>query len=50
VSEGLRRRGVLALPAGPDRVRFVTHYDVDDDDVAAAVGAFAETVAERARA
>lgn len=44
--DAIARRGVLALPAGPDRVRFVTHYDVDDDDVAAAVGAFGEAVAE----
>jgi threonine aldolase len=42
VSERLRRRGVLALAAGSDRLRFVTHYDVDDDDVAAAVRAFGE--------
>lgn len=44
--DAIARRGVLALPAGPDRVRFVTHYDVDDDDVAAAAGAFVEAVAE----
>lgn len=47
--DAMRRRGVLALPAGADRVRFVTHYDVDDDDVDAAIAAFAEAVAERAR-
>src|SRR5688572_1381538 len=46
VSEGLARRGVLALPAGPDRLRFVTHYDVDDDDVESAIGAFSEAVGE----
>lgn len=40
VCEALKRRGILALPAGPDRIRFVTHYDVDDEDVAAATAAF----------
>ncbi len=40
VCEGLKRRGVLALPAGPDRIRFVTHFDVDDEDVAAATAAW----------
>jgi threonine aldolase len=36
----MKAAGVLALPAGPDRIRFVTHFDVDDEDVARAVGAF----------
>jgi threonine aldolase len=49
VSEALKRRGVLALPAGPDRLRFVTHFDVDDADVDAASGAFAEAVKDGAR-
>ncbi len=40
VSESLRGRGVLALPAGADRVRFVTHHDVDDGDVERAIEAF----------
>jgi threonine aldolase len=42
----LRARGVLAAPAGPDRLRFVTHLDLDDEDVAAAVAAFDEAVRE----
>ena len=45
VSEGLRGRGVLALPAGADRVRFVTHHDVDDGDVERAIDAFHAVVA-----
>ena len=44
VADALKRCGVLALPAGPDRMRFVTHHDVDDDDVAAAVSAFADAL------
>lgn len=42
----LARRGVLALPAGPDRVRFVTHHDVGDDDVGAALAAFPDALDE----
>jgi threonine aldolase len=49
IAQGLRQRGILALPAGPDRIRFVTHLDVDDDDVIAAIAAFQETVAEITR-
>jgi threonine aldolase len=44
VAERLKARGVLALPAGPDRMRFVTHHDVDDDDVAAAIAAFSDAL------
>jgi len=33
----LARRGVLALPLGPRVVRFVTHRDVGDEDVARAL-------------
>ena len=33
----LALRDVLALPAGPRRVRFVTHHDVDDAGIARAV-------------
>ena len=42
--DAVKRRGVLAHPAGPDRVRFVTHFDVDDEDVARAVEAFTAAV------
>jgi len=45
VSEELKGRGVLALPAGPDRLRFVTHHDVDDGDVERAIAAFHAAVA-----
>ena len=31
--EGLKARGVLAAPWGAQRVRFVTHLDVDDDGI-----------------
>lgn len=50
VSAALKARGVLALPAGADRVRFVTHLDVDDEDVARASAAFPDAVADAARA
>jgi threonine aldolase len=36
---GMEAHGVWALAAGPDLVRVVTHRDVDDEDVAAAVAA-----------
>jgi threonine aldolase len=44
VRAALAERGVLAIQAGPDRLRFVTHHDVGDDDVARAVAAFSEAV------
>jgi threonine aldolase len=40
LEDALRRSGVLALAVGPDRLRFVTHHDVGDGDVARAVDAF----------
>jgi threonine aldolase len=36
---GLAERGVLAVAAGPEQVRFVTHRDVDDEQVDAALAA-----------
>jgi threonine aldolase len=39
VLEQLRETGVLALPMGPGRVRFVTHLDVDDDAIERALEA-----------
>lgn len=33
VCEALKDRGVLASPGGGDRVRFVTHHDVDDEAI-----------------
>jgi threonine aldolase len=39
LSAELEKRGVLALPAGPERMRFATHFDVDDEDVALLLGA-----------
>jgi threonine aldolase len=47
VLEGLKAEGVLAVAFGPGRLRFVTHRDVGDDDVARAGTAFAK-VLERA--
>jgi threonine aldolase len=41
----LTKRDVLAIPAGPDLVRFVTHRDVDDADVDLALTASAEVLA-----
>ena len=41
ITRGLRERGVLALSKGR-RIRFVTHAQVDDASVDAAIGAFAE--------
>jgi len=37
--EAMKEHGVLVVAAGPDRVRMVTHRDVDDDDVARALEA-----------
>jgi len=36
----LEEQGVLLLPAGPTRVRAVTHFDVDDDGISRAIGGF----------
>ena len=41
----LGRRGVLAIAAGKDRLRFATHLDVDDADVDKALGAWREAIA-----
>ena len=48
VSEALRLRDVLVMPAGADRLRFVTHVDVDDEHVARAVTAFHEVLRAQA--
>lgn len=39
VAEAAEERGLLVLPMGPDRLRAVTHRDVDDGDVEAAIRA-----------
>lgn len=36
----MSERGVLLLAMGPDRLRLVTHLDVDDDDITTALSAF----------
>ncbi|MFQ5747554.1 MAG: threonine aldolase family protein [Gemmatimonadota bacterium] len=33
LAAGLEERGILILPAGPDRLRAVTHLDVDDEGI-----------------
>lgn len=38
----LREAGVLALPFGTNRIRLVTHYDVDDAGIERAITAFHE--------
>ena len=45
--ERLRARGVLAVPVDHDRVRMVTHLDVDRTDIQRAAGLIAEAVAEK---
>jgi threonine aldolase len=35
----LKTQGVLAVPFGPGAVRFVTHLDVNDDDIDRAIAA-----------
>ena len=42
---GLRERGVLCGAFGPVDVRMVTHYEIDDEDVAAALAAVRDVLA-----
>lgn len=42
--EGLRARGVLCNAVGPRRLRLVTHLDVDDAGVVAAIDAFRQVL------
>jgi threonine aldolase len=44
--EELGAAGVLALAIDDDRMRFVLHKDLDDDDVERAIAAFADFVAD----
>ena len=44
IVQGLRERGVLAFDIGALGIRFVTHREVDDDDVARALDALADLV------
>ena len=48
VARRLSEAGVLCLAESPWKVRFVTHLDVDDADVAEAAGVVARTMAETA--
>jgi threonine aldolase len=38
----LEERKVLTAPTSGERIRFVTHYDIDDEDVDRAIAAFKE--------
>jgi threonine aldolase len=42
--ESLQQNGVLGLEEGPTRVRFLTHYWIDDGAIQRAIAAFRETV------
>lgn len=44
LARALEERGVRCLPTGPRRLRLVTHLDVDDAGVAAALAAFEDLV------
>jgi threonine aldolase len=46
--EMLAERGLRVVPFGSDAIRLVTHLDVDDEDVAAALAIFREATAEMA--
>ena len=45
LQETLRDAGVAAIATGPDVIRFVTHYDVDDGSVGAALEAITAALA-----
>ncbi|UCG76247.1 MAG: aminotransferase class I/II-fold pyridoxal phosphate-dependent enzyme [Gemmatimonadota bacterium] len=49
LSTALAGRGVLILAAGPDRLRAVTHLDVDDEGIERAGEALAATMSELTR-
>ncbi len=40
----LEKRGVLCIPLGPNVIRFVTHFDVNESDVERLIGAMRETL------
>ena len=42
VAQRLAERGVLAIPLSPEMLRFVTHREVEDDDVDRALAAMSE--------
>jgi threonine aldolase len=44
IAAALGEAGVLTIATGPDTLRFVTHYDVGDEDVARAVQAFGDAL------
>jgi threonine aldolase len=44
LSAGLKERGVLMLPTGPNTLRAVTHLDVTTADVTRAIAAIEETL------
>ena len=44
IAVALESRGVLVLPAGPSRLRAITHLDVDDDGIELAIGALRDSL------
>jgi threonine aldolase len=40
IQRGMAERGVLLLTMGPDRLRLLTHLDVNDEDIRVAMDAF----------
>ncbi len=44
IAEALGRTGVLTIATGPETLRFVTHYDVGDEDVDKALEAFGDAL------
>ena len=47
--EELAHRGILVSPAGPRKLRLLTHFDVDEAAVDATIAAFAEIMRDHAR-
>lgn len=50
IADGLAERGVLAIPCGDLGVRFVTHRDVDQEDVSRALAGLAELLPQHGAA
>jgi len=46
VCRQLERRGILCIPLGPDVIRFVTHFDVDESDVERLIRAMRDVLGE----
>ena len=46
IMAGLEKRGIKALPTGPDRFRMVTHYGINEQDIERTIAALKEIMAE----